>query len=130
MPILNAMEVPVETKSELGRPKIKAVVFDWGGVITVPPGPVIDELYRNIEVDQKELLARRAKYRDDDPDSQFAKLESQFVSSLVPIRLTRRSSYMGPSKSTFPFCSPCGCPTSRRGDFTTARKRFCHGASH
>ena len=75
MPILNAMEVPVETKSELGRPKIKAVVFDWGGVITVPPGPVIDELYRNVEVDQKELLARRAKYRDDDPNSQFAKLE-------------------------------------------------------
>jgi epoxide hydrolase-like predicted phosphatase len=69
------MEVPVEAKSEPGLPKIKAVVFDWGGVITVPPGPVIEKLYRHINVDQKQLRARRAEYRDDDPNSQFAKLE-------------------------------------------------------
>ncbi|HAF69086.1 MAG TPA: hypothetical protein DCL16_08185 [Acidimicrobiaceae bacterium] len=69
------MEVPVKTKSESAPAKIKAVVFDWGGVITIPPGPVIEKLYRDINVDQEQLRIRRAEYRDDDPNSQFAKLE-------------------------------------------------------
>jgi|TARA_B110000014_G_scaffold144705_1_gene100549 epoxide hydrolase-like predicted phosphatase len=52
-----------------------AIVFDWGGVITVPPGPVVNRLYRDTGVDQKKLKDRQDRYRDDDPDSQFAKLE-------------------------------------------------------
>ena len=52
-----------------------AIVFDWGGVITVPPGPVVNRLYRETGVDQKKLKDRQDRYRDDDPDSQFAKLE-------------------------------------------------------
>ena len=56
-------------------PKVAAVVFDWGGVITIPPGPVIEKLYKEVDIDQKKLGTRRAEYRDDDPNSQFAKLE-------------------------------------------------------
>lgn len=52
-----------------------AIVFDWGGVITVPPGPIVNRLYRETGVDQKKLKDRQDRYRDDDPDSQFAKLE-------------------------------------------------------
>lgn len=52
-----------------------AIVFDWGGVITVPPGPVVNRLYRDTGVDPKKLKDRQDRYRDDDPDSQFAKLE-------------------------------------------------------
>ena len=52
-----------------------AIVFDWGGVITVPPGPVVNRLYRDTGVDQKKLKDRQDRYRDDDSDSQFAKLE-------------------------------------------------------
>ena len=52
-----------------------AIVFDWGGVITVPPGPVVNRLYRETGVDQKKLKDRQDRYRDDDSDSQFAKLE-------------------------------------------------------
>ena len=54
---------------------IDAVLFDWGGVITVPPGPIVEKLYRQIDVDQDQLRLRRKAYRDDDPDSQFARLE-------------------------------------------------------
>ena len=61
--------------SRSGGPKVEAVVFDWGGVITIPPGPVIEKLYKEVDIDQKKLRTRRAEYRDDDPDSQFAKLE-------------------------------------------------------
>ena len=55
--------------------KVDAVLFDWGGVITVPPGPIVEKLYRQIDVDQDQLRLRRKAYRDDDPDSQFARLE-------------------------------------------------------
>ena len=55
--------------------KIGAVLFDWGGVITVPPGPIVEKLYREVEVDQEKIRVRRNEYRDDDPDSQFARLE-------------------------------------------------------
>ena len=54
---------------------IDAVLFDWGGVITVPPGPIVEKLYREVDVDQDQLRLRRKAYRDDDPDSQFARLE-------------------------------------------------------
>ena len=54
---------------------IQAVLFDWGGVITLPPGPVIEKLYRDVQVDQEKLRSRRKEYRDDDPESQFARLE-------------------------------------------------------
>ena len=54
---------------------IDAVLFDWGGVITVPPGPIVEKLYRQIDVDQDQLRLRRKTYRDDDPSSQFARLE-------------------------------------------------------
>lgn len=54
---------------------IDAVLFDWGGVITVPPGPIVEKLYRQIDVDQDQLRLRRKAYRDEDPDSQFARLE-------------------------------------------------------
>ena len=54
---------------------IDAVLFDWGGVITVPPGPIVEKLYRQLDVDQDQLRLRRKAYRDDDPDSQFARLE-------------------------------------------------------
>ena len=54
---------------------IDAVLFDWGGVITVLPGPIVEKLYRQIDVDQDQLRLRRKAYRDDDPDSQFARLE-------------------------------------------------------
>jgi len=54
---------------------IDAVLFDWGGVITVPPGPIVEKLYREIDVDQDKIRLRRNAYRDDDPDSQFARLE-------------------------------------------------------
>ena len=54
---------------------IDAVLFDWGGVITVPPGPIVEKLYRKVDVDQDQLRLRRKAYRDDDPDSQFARLE-------------------------------------------------------
>ena len=69
------MEVPVKAKIEPGLSRIKAVVFDWGGVLTIPPVPVIEKLYRDIDVDKTQLAARRAEYRDDDPNSRFAKLE-------------------------------------------------------
>ena len=55
--------------------QIDAIVFDWGGVITVPPGPIVNRLYREAGVDQGKLKDRQDRYRDDDPDSQFAKLE-------------------------------------------------------
>jgi epoxide hydrolase-like predicted phosphatase len=55
--------------------QIDAIVFDWGGVITVPPGPIMNRLYREAGVDQGRLKDRQDRYRDDDPDSQFAKLE-------------------------------------------------------
>ena len=58
-----------------GQSQIDAVVFDWGGVITVPPGPIMDRLYREAGVDQRQLKDRQDRYREDDPDSQFAKLE-------------------------------------------------------
>ena len=54
---------------------IDAVLFDWGGVITVPPGPIVEKLYRQIDVDQDQLRLRRKAYRDDDPDSQFTRHE-------------------------------------------------------
>jgi len=73
--VSNELEVQTEVNSRSGRPKVEAVVFDWGGVITVPPGPVIEKLYRDVDIDQKKLRARRAQYRDDDPNSEFAKLE-------------------------------------------------------
>ena len=65
----------MKAKIEPGLSRIKAVVFDWGGVVTIPPVPVIEKLYRDIDVDKTQLAARRAEYRDDDPNSQFAKLE-------------------------------------------------------
>ncbi len=55
--------------------KVDAVLFDWGGVITVPPGPIVEKLYREVDVDQGKIRQRRDAYRDDDPDSQFARLE-------------------------------------------------------
>jgi len=73
--VLDKSEVPTEVNSRSGGPKVEAVVFDWGGVITIPPGPVIEKLYKEVDIDQKKLRTRRAEYRDDDPDSQFAKLE-------------------------------------------------------
>ena len=73
--VLDESEVPTEVNSRSGGPKVEAVVFDWGGVITIPPGPVIEKLYKEVDIDQKKLRTRRAEYRDDDPDSQFAKLE-------------------------------------------------------
>ena len=75
MQVLDESEVPTEVNSRSDGPKVKAVVFDWGGVITIPPGPVIEKLYKEVDIDQKKLRTRRAEYRDDDPDSQFAKLE-------------------------------------------------------
>ena len=75
MQVLDKSEVPTEVNSRSGGPKVEAVVFDWGGVITIPPGPVIEQLYKEVDIDQKKLRTRRAEYRDDDPDSQFAKLE-------------------------------------------------------
>ena len=75
MQVLDESEVPTEVNSRSDGPKVEAVVFDWGGVITIPPGPVIEKLYKEVDIDQKELRTRRAEYRDDDPDSQFAKLE-------------------------------------------------------
>ena len=73
--VLDESEVPTEVNSRSDGPKVEAVVFDWGGVITIPPGPVIEKLYKEVDIDQKKLRTRRAEYRDDDPDSQFAKLE-------------------------------------------------------
>ena len=75
MQVLDESEVPTEVNSRSDGPKVEAVVFDWGGVITIPPGPVIEKLYKEVDIDQKKLRTRRAEYRDDDPDSQFAKLE-------------------------------------------------------
>ncbi len=73
--VLDESEVPTEVNSRSDGPKVKAVVFDWGGVITIPPGPVIEKLYKEVDIDQKKLRTRQAEYRDDDPNSQFAKLE-------------------------------------------------------
>ena len=75
MQVLDESEVPTEVNSRSDGPKVKAVVFDWGGVITIPPGPVIEKLYKEVDIDQKKLRTRQAEYRDDDPNSQFAKLE-------------------------------------------------------
>ena len=33
---------------------IKAVVLDWGGVLTVPPAPVIEDLYDKAGVDKEQ----------------------------------------------------------------------------
>ena len=41
----------------------------------MPPGPIVEKLYRQIDVDQDQLRLRRKAYRDEDPDSQFARLE-------------------------------------------------------
>ena len=54
---------------------IDAVVFDWGGVITVPPSPVVDRLYRDARVDKKKLKDRQDQYREEDSESHFARLE-------------------------------------------------------
>ncbi|HAE53351.1 MAG TPA: hypothetical protein DEB59_09930 [Acidimicrobiaceae bacterium] len=69
------MEVRTRVTVTSSESNIDAVLFDWGGVITVPPGPIVEKLYRQIDVDQDQLRLRRKAYRDDDPDSQFARLE-------------------------------------------------------
>ena len=53
--VLDESEVPTEVNSRSDGPKVEAVVFDWGGVITIPPGPVIEKLYKKIDIDQKKL---------------------------------------------------------------------------
>ncbi len=75
MQVLKESEVRAEVNSRSDGPKVEAVVFDWGGVITIPPGPVIEKLYKEVDIDQKKLRTRQAEYRDDDPNSQFAQLE-------------------------------------------------------
>ena len=54
---------------------IKAVVLDWGGVLTVPPAPVIEDLYDKAGVDKEQLRIRREAYKEEDPNSRFARLE-------------------------------------------------------
>mgnify|MGYP006166645137 CR=1 FL=1 len=54
---------------------IDAIIFDWGGVITVPPGPVVTRLYGESGVNQSALKSRQAKYDAKDPNSRFAQLE-------------------------------------------------------
>lgn len=54
---------------------IDAIIFDWGGVITIPPGPVVTRLYGESGVNQNALKSRQAKYDAKDPNSRFAQLE-------------------------------------------------------
>ncbi len=54
---------------------IDAIIFDWGGVITIPPGPVVTRLYNESGVNQNALKSRQAKYDAKDPNSRFARLE-------------------------------------------------------